>query len=158
MKLKKTIGYLSLIPLTLLSGCATIMNGTNQSIGISTNPSGAEVWLDDMLAGHSPIVLEMKRNNNHFIRIQLEGYQPYELAVTREISGWVAGNIVFGGFIGLAVDALTGGIYNLTPEQVRAEMHKGNIAFSKKSGETFVAIVMEADPAWERIDNMIVCK
>jgi hypothetical protein len=39
----------------------------------------------------------------------------------RGTSGWVWGNIVFGGLIGLVVDASTGAMYKLTPEQVHAQ-------------------------------------
>ncbi len=154
MKTKKTI--ISLVSTSLLlSSCATIMHGTTQSIGISTNPHNAEVWLDNRLAGHSPIILEMSRNENHIVRIELEGYQPYELTFTRKISGWCAGNLVFGGVIGLVIDALSGGIYTLTPEQVQVEMSKGNVAFSKQSNDTFIAVIMKADPSWQKIGVMV---
>ena len=42
----------------------------------------------------------------------------YETTLTRKVRGWVWRSIVFGGLIGLAVDAISGGLYNLTPEQV----------------------------------------
>jgi len=35
------------------------------------------------------------------------------------------GNIVFGELIGLAVDAMSGGLYNLTPTQISAQLVQG---------------------------------
>lgn len=140
--------------LTLLSSCASIMNGTRQPIGICTNPSNAEVWLDNTFVGKSPIILEMTRSHNHYLRIELEGYEPYAIAFTREISGWVVGNLAFGGFIGLAVDALTGGIYKLTPDQVQVELREGNVSCSQQNEDAFIAVVLKADPSWEKIDTL----
>jgi hypothetical protein len=43
----------------------------------------------------------------------------------------VWGNIVFGGIIGLAVDAITGGLYKLAPEQVSAQLARGEIQMAE---------------------------
>jgi hypothetical protein len=56
------------------------------------------------------------------VKIELPGYMPYETNLIRKVDGWIAGNIVFGGLIGLAVDAITGGMYKLTPEQIQSEL------------------------------------
>src|SRR5882724_5849028 len=99
-------------------GCASIMHGTSQDVGISSQPSGAEVTLDNAPAGKTPVVTHMKRGDNHILKLELPGYAPYEATFTKSVSGWVWGNILFGGLIGLGVDAITGGLYNLTPEQL----------------------------------------
>lgn len=61
-----------------LTSCATIMHGTRQSIGFSSNPSNANIWVDDYYVGNTPMIVELMRNQNHFVRIELEGYQAYE--------------------------------------------------------------------------------
>lgn len=140
---------------SLLTSCATIMHGTRQSIGISSNPSNACVWVDKKYSGNTPIVVEMSRKDNHIVRIELDGYQPYEATFSRQLSGWVFGNIVFGGVIGLAVDAITGGLYVLTPDQIQAEMRSNRIAYSKNSKDSYITVVLEVDPSWEKIGNLI---
>ena len=50
------------------------------------------------------------------------------------------GNIVFGGFIGLAVDAISGGIYQLTPDQVLAEMRSQNIGYTANSKDILILL------------------
>lgn len=35
------------------------------------------------------------------VGIKLDGYEPYELTLTRKTSGWVIGNILFGGWVWL---------------------------------------------------------
>ena len=94
------------------------------------------------------------REDHHFIRIELEGYQPYEIVLTHKISGWVLGNLIVGGPIGLAVDAISGGLYELTPDQVQGDLRK-SIATSKKSDELYIAAVMFPDPSWKKIANLV---
>jgi hypothetical protein len=146
--------YLSYLPLTLLSSCATIMHGTNESVSVSSEPSQAEVWVDNKYVGLSPTIVHLSRKDNHFIKIQLEGYEPYEVALTRQLSGWVFGNILFGQFVGLAVDAITGGIYKLSLDQVQAQLRKIKVAASDKGDAPFIAVVMKADPSWEKVGSL----
>jgi len=150
--MKKLLGLL-LPCMVLFTGCATIMHGTRQAIGISSHPSNAQIWVDHQYAGQTPMIVKMTRKDNHFVSIYLEGYQSYEIVFTRQLSGWVFGNIIFGGVIGLAVDAISGGIYRLTPEQVEAQMAADNIICSAKA-DSYVAIVMKVDPSWEKIAQL----
>ncbi|MBA3957582.1 MAG: PEGA domain-containing protein [Parachlamydiaceae bacterium] len=156
MKTIKKLTHYSVALLTLasLTSCATIMHGTRQSIGISSCPSNACVWVDQMFIGYTPVIVEMTRKDNHFLRVELEGYQPYEATFSRQLSGWVLGNIVFGGIIGLAIDAISGGIYKLTPDQIQAELRANNMCHVKKSQDSYIAIVLKPDPAWEKIGNL----
>lgn len=155
MKVKKATFLLGFATLISLASCATIMHGTRQSVGIASNPSNASVWVDRIYAGNTPIILDMSRRDNHFVRIELEGYQPYEATFSKQVSGWVLGNIVFGGVIGLAVDAISGGLYMLTPEQVQAELCLNHMAHSKNSNESYIVVVLEADPSWKKIGNLV---
>lgn len=142
-----------MMSLLLLSSCATIMNGPNQTIGIRSIPQNAFVWVDSQYVGKTPINVAMTRDNNHLVTLQLEGYEVYELRVTRNLSKWIWGNIIFGGFIGVAVDALTGSIYKLTPEQVQAELY-GNNVYSAKTDDSYVGIVLAPNPSWEKIGEL----
>jgi len=99
------------------------MHGTSQQIGISSSPSGAKVTIDNNTPlGVTPIFANLSRGDNHVVTIEMEGYSPVVMTVTRSVSGWVWGNIVIGGLIGLAVDAASGGLYSLSPEQLSPEM------------------------------------
>lgn len=138
----------------LLTGCATIMHGTNQDIGISSNPTGAEVTVDGTLRGATPLVTEMKRGNNHIVKLQLPGYAPYEATFTKSVSGWVVGNLLFGGLIGLAVDAITGGLYNLSPEQLAAQLGPGTRVSLEDDDVIRVFVVMQPRPEWQLVAQL----
>src|SRR6266404_2478012 len=94
-----------------VSGCATIIHGTRQDVGISSTPTGASVSIDNTENGKTPLIAKLTRKDNHIVKIELAGYQTFEATLTRSVSGWVWGNIAFGGLIGLAVDGISGGIY-----------------------------------------------
>lgn len=147
--------FLMVLTSSLLSSCATIMHGTHQSVGIVSNPSNAAVYVDRSFIGQTPMIVELSRKDNHFVRIELEGFMPYEAVFSRKLSGWVFGNIVFGGIIGLAVDAISGGIYKLTPDQIQAELYMNHIACSMGSKDSYIAVVLKADPSWKKIGNMV---
>src|SRR5438045_124497 len=98
-------------PLAALA-CASIMHGKSQDVNIASQPSGASVTVDNQALGMTPVVAKLKRKDKHVITVKMDGYQPFEMTTTRSTSGWVWGNVVFGGLIGLAVDLGGGCAYN----------------------------------------------
>lgn len=135
-------------------GCASIMHGTSQKIGISSSPTGAKVSVNNITLGTTPVFAELKRGQEHIVTIEMEGFEKSQLTVTKSVSGWVWGNIVFGGLIGLAVDAISGGLYNLSPEQLNAELKKNGGSVSSSGKGIFVVAVLRPDPAWQKIGNL----
>ena len=132
-------------------GCATIMHGTTQGIGITSTPSGASITVDKQGYGETPAVVKLDRKSTHVVKLELAGYHPLEMTVKRSVSGWAWGNIVFGGLIGLAVDAISGGLYKLSPEQLQATLTKEDIGLLYEEDAMYVAIILHPDPSWERV-------
>jgi hypothetical protein len=147
---------LSIVVLVLsISACATIMHGTSQDVGISSSPSSAVVTVDGLNVGNTPVIAHLKRGDNHTVAINLRGYAPFESTVTKGVSGWVWGNIVFGGLIGLAVDAMTGGLYNLTPVQLAGQLAKssaGNVAPTKDG--VYIILVKAPEAGWVKVGQL----
>lgn len=137
-----------------LAACATIMHGTTQEVSVASSPTGAKVTVDGKEVGQTPVVADLKRKDQHTIRLDLDGYNPYELRMSRGTSGWVWGNIVFGGVIGLAVDAITGGMYKLKPEDINATLSPGTASVDRQGDLLVVTVVLRADPAWERVGTL----
>lgn len=106
----------------VVAGCCSIIHGTSQEVGISSSPSGATVIVNGQQMGTTPVTLDLKRKGSHKITIEMDGYQPYEMALTKSTSGWVWGNVLLGGLIGLAVDAIDGALYKVNPELVQAQL------------------------------------
>lgn len=149
--MRRTI-LLALAPLALLTaGCASIMHGTKQDIGISSTPTNARVTVNNMPLGQTPLVAKLARGDNHIVKIELDGYQPFEATLTKKVSGWVWGNIVFGGLIGLAIDAMSGGLYVLTPEQLSAQLARQGDDSALLQDGIYVMLVPQVDPEWVRV-------
>jgi hypothetical protein len=111
-----------------VTACATIINGSSQSVGFRSQPTGANVYVDGIPMGQTPVAPDLKRMDKHIVRIELDGYEPYEFMIDRSVSGWVAGNILFGGLIGIAIDAATGSMYRLDPSEVDVVLENATIA------------------------------
>ena len=70
------------------------------------------------------------------------------------MDGWIAGNIIFGGLIGLIIDAADGAMYKLSPEQVNAELKKGDGTYLQQGDNIYIGVVMKIDPSWEKIGSL----
>jgi hypothetical protein len=111
----------------LMSGCCTIIHGRHQDVGMSSAPPGAKVYVDSVYVGTTPIVVPIKRGDTHVVRLEKDGYVPFDATLTHKVSGWVWGNIAFGGLIGLGVDAAAGSLYNIYPEQITGTLERDSI-------------------------------
>lgn len=147
------VGVVSLI-LGLLAGCATIMHGKTQSVGISSIPEGALVTVDNQPVGNTPVFAELTRKDKHVVRISLESYTTATLTLDRKTSGWVWGNIAFGGLIGLAVDAITGGLYKLEPAQLSTTMIREQSTALNDDEGIYVITVLKPRSDWVKIGQL----
>lgn len=140
----------------LTTGCATIMHGSKQDVAVSSSPTGAAVTVDNQPAGTTPTTLNLTRKDRHVISIDAPGYQRYELQLTRGTSGWVWGNLVFGGIPGLAIDAITGSLYKLSPDNVSATLARsgGSASMNRAGTQLHIVLVYGADPTWEKVGQL----
>src|SRR5690625_607227 len=139
----------------LTSSCATIIHGSKQSVSIASNPSSATVLIDNQEHGKTPLTTKLDRKDHHTVKIELPGYMTYETKFTRKVDGWIAGNIIFGGIIGLAIDAITGGMYKLTPDQIQADLKSNSTSLNTIKDDLFLTVVLNPDPHWEKIGQLI---
>jgi uncharacterized protein YceK len=139
----------------LTTGCATIIHGTRQDVGISSAPTGASVAIDNLQAGTTPVFTKLRRKENHVVRVSLPGYQPMDLTLTSSVSGWVWGNIAIGGLVGLAVDAISGGMYKLSPEELSAALGATSAGTVTKTGDgIYVVAVMKPEANWVKVAQL----
>lgn len=136
-----------------LTSCATIMNGRCQTVGITSDPACADIYIDQQYKGKTPMKASLTRKDSHTVCIECDGYEPYSFRFEPRFSKWTIGNIVSWGLIGVAVDAGTGAIFRLTPDQV--QVGRDNKALAQlKEDDKFVTVVLNADPSWEKIGQM----
>jgi hypothetical protein len=108
-----------------ISGCATIAKGTSQSITVSTNVEGAEVFLDGVLIGRTPFVGPVKKNKSQ-LRIELDGYRTETLQLSKSLDPMFWGNIIIGGTLGSITDFASGAAYQYAPAAYQVDLQRGD--------------------------------
>ncbi|HEY6663425.1 MAG TPA: PEGA domain-containing protein [Sphingomicrobium sp.] len=110
----------------LLSACATITRGTNQTFKIESTPSQADARLSTGQTCVTPCEIRMKRKSDFVVTVSKEGYQTQEARVHGVVKGGggaaMAGNVIFGGLIGAGVDASNGSMMNLKPNPLQVTL------------------------------------
>ncbi len=130
-------GMLSIICYMLvgLTGCATIMHGSSQTIAISTDPPDAMVRAGGNTF-KSPAQVTLRGDADYIITAEKEGYEPGQGTVSHSVH-WPTflGNIILGGLIGWAIDFSSGSAYKLEPENLTVPL-KSKAAQSEGKTET----------------------
>ena len=111
----------------ITSGCATIVHlGGSEELTVNSEPSGATVEVDGAERGVTPMSVKVERKQPHKVTVKKEGYEDSQTSVDSKLSLWVAGNILFGGVVGLLVDVLSGGGYTLEPSELAVNLQASN--------------------------------
>jgi hypothetical protein len=123
------------------AGCGTVVNGTTESVVISSEPEGAMITVDNQPRGPTPNTVELSRKAIHTVQLQKPGYVPYTATINQSSSNWVWGDVLFGGILGFLVDAASGGMYDLQPTQVSAQLREDGQASVANAPPAVAAIV-----------------
>lgn len=108
-----------------------MVNGSHQTIPVSSTPSGADVRIDcgrrapEVAAMKivTPATVDLRRKTQPcLLTLTKEGYEEANVIFARKVSGWVWGNLFFGGLIGWGIDGISGGMFTKVPETVHVEM------------------------------------
>lgn len=146
--------FIVLFAIVFLNSCATIINGTSQQVNITSTPIEAKVIIDGEELGKTPFIADLKRKDNHIVKIELEGYKTEVITLNGKTSGWFFGNCLFGGVIGMAIDAVTGGMYRLQPEEIKKNLAPDKQQTLNNEGALYIKLVMTPDPKWEKIGQL----
>lgn len=114
MKFRGTVSRVIAVICALVfsSSCATIVNGTHQPVAFSSNPEGAEVFVNGTARGVTPTTVDLPRSSSDStVVFKKVGYQDTTENLHTSISGYYFLNIILGGVIGLVLDALDGAWY-----------------------------------------------
>lgn len=117
-----------------LSGCASIISGSNQTITIDSYPQGAEVVISGLTRGLTPLTVPVSREYSEVgtVIVKKEGYEPQTITLSHKLNPWFWGNIVIGGVLGSSTDSTTGARYAYEPGQYMANL----VAIPKPQVET----------------------
>jgi len=100
-----------------LSGCATIVEGTTQSVAVNTTPeSGAQCSLTNSQGtwyvttpGNATV---HKTKTDLDVTCTKAGFAPGHMVAVSHFGGTTAGNVIAGGLVGIGIDAASGANYH----------------------------------------------
>lgn len=104
----------SLVSVTLLSGCATVIKGTTNDIAVVTDPGGAQCVIERegkqiMTVSETPQTVNLPRDKDPLtVTCIKDGFESNAEIVEASFTGYTVGNILIGGGIGAVVDMATG--------------------------------------------------
>jgi len=109
------------------SGCATIVKGGRTDLVVESPTPGAEVSIKafsgpEVYAGPSPARVKVNKSDQYTVTVTAPGHKPQKQVVSKSISGWMFGNVVWiipilwG--VGIAIDAASGALWSLDPEDI----------------------------------------
>lgn len=130
--MKKLLVCLVIIMGMILSSCSTVLNTTTQIVELKSDPPNAKIIIDGKKFGTSPQSVNINRGADHIIKFELDGYETYEIQVTRRISNWYYLNALNGFLPGMAADWFNGSMYNLYPEVIDIQLTPVKIEEPKK--------------------------
>jgi hypothetical protein len=107
-----------------LTGCATIFDGETQLLTFDSVPTGAEVYVDGVLLGVTPMSASVKRKKDATLTLKKEGYVDRVMPMATTMNMTFLGNLVTGGLFGTTTDSATGAINKYEPGQFMVTLQK----------------------------------
>lgn len=98
--MKKTFNAMISIILVLLiivfQGCATICQPGPDKIPINSRPDDAEVYLDGLIVGRTPMTVSVDRSAECYLEIKKDGYKTITIDKDKKLAGWFfPGNLLW---------------------------------------------------------------
>ena len=119
--LSRWMSLLTLPPMLLLGACATVTKGTDQTVAVITDPPGSACELSregNTIAVINPtpgsVSLE-KDKDTVIVRCEKAGHFDGMETLASSFQGMTFGNVIFGGVIGVGVDAASGAMHHYPP-------------------------------------------
>jgi|TARA_R110001606_G_scaffold36639_1_gene104627 hypothetical protein len=120
--MKKFILLLTVITTLTLTSCATLFGPKSHSLSATSNPQGAEIYVDGERMGVTPLKLELDPSKTYSIEYRKKGYR----SITKIVKGkvgvkWIVLDIL-GGLIPVVIDAATGNWYEFEKDRINANL------------------------------------
>lgn len=111
--------------LSVLSSCSSIIKGTSQAVTFNSSPTGADVFVDGINMGQTPVTLKLKKNTYETIMIKKKGYQAATRPLNKEYDALTLLNVFWDSS---TTDLISGAAYEYEPNSY-------NFTLVKKSEE-----------------------
>lgn len=131
MNTKSIIPIIGLIAAVACSGCASMANGRQQVVNISSTPSGADVVVDGATLGTTPWSGTIPRATSKTIMVKKAGYADGSVTAEGKLSStfWFGNGLLTllfgGGLFSSTTDIATGSAYEYAPGSYQVTLNPG---------------------------------
>lgn len=107
--MKRTTRFSIILVLALVtSACATLFNSGVKTVSLGSEPAGAEVLINGITRGTTPVSLDLNNHETHIVVFRREGYRDTTCTLTSSVGAkWVVLDVLFG-LVPVIIDAATG--------------------------------------------------
>ena len=147
--LLKRVALVVLLAATLgTGGCASIVEGTSQTVTVNTNPGQAMCELKRggmtvAVVNPTPGSVTVEKSKDHIsVLCSKEGHESAGGVLSSEFQAMTVGNLLFGGIIGVAVDASSGAM-NKYPSSVTVMLPPKEFTSPEKRDDFYDAAIAE---------------
>jgi hypothetical protein len=113
--LRRNIALSLILGSLTVSGCASIVDGTSQTVTFNSNPNGATIAINGTPVGVTPLSTQVKRSKDMVIAVSKKGYEAQQMPLQTKINTYFWGNILCGGFLGSTTDGVSGAMIEYSP-------------------------------------------
>ncbi|OAI48706.1 hypothetical protein AYO43_11105 [Nitrospira sp. SCGC AG-212-E16] len=103
----------------LALGCASIIEGKSQAVTFNSEPAGAQIVINGIPMGVTPATISLRKSDydNATVQFKKEGYHDQQASLHTKVTGWFWGNILSGGLFGSSTDAISGAMWEYSPDK-----------------------------------------
>ncbi len=103
--------------LILISGCGSIVSGPRQEVSFASQPDGADVYVNGIPLGRTPLQTKIERRKGSSVLIKKEGFRDEMFLMTTRGNKFSWGNVIFlsYGVFSTTIDMATGALYEYAP-------------------------------------------
>ena len=121
-------------------GCATLIRGTHRTVEIQSRPPDAEVSVDGVAHGRTPVRVDVEAGQPHTIVVSAPDHEPQTVRTERSLSGGFVFIDVLLGIVPLIIDASTDAWYDVQPAPINVMLRpigaRGTQGPARAEGET----------------------
>jgi hypothetical protein len=119
--MKKTSLILMLAIMFLISSCATLFTGSQQTVQINSLPSGAKIQVNGVDRGTTPTAIKLKKGNEgQVLTLKVDGYETKTFQPETAFNGVSILNLF--NVLCWGIDAATGALWKYDPKFYEIEL------------------------------------
>jgi hypothetical protein len=119
--MKKVLVVLGILAFSS-GGCAALFGKKMHTVSLQSSPGDADVYVDGMLRGRTPLMLELQPNKSYNITFKKPGYADQTQILSNSVgTHWVVLDVL-GGLLPIVIDAATGSWYQFNSDVVGATL------------------------------------